>query len=315
MEQYYPPQVAYVLIFWLGAAVGSFLNVVIHRLPLGMSVVSPRSACPSCKKEIPGWWNIPIISWVLLRGKCRYCPARISVRYLLVEALVGLLFMATFARWGYAWATPTVWAVCGALVAITFIDIAHFYIPDGLSLPLALLGVLLRPWLFDVPWWDGLLGALIGANLLRLIRWVFLKLRGVEGMGMGDLKLLAMIGAFVGPWGILPVLLIASTTGSVVGIAQMIYGLIKPEEEQPDSSQDYEEYEVPPPKNPLLKVVYYLLLIFFGEAFVSIFDQSTEIEEEDEWVPPPRALPFGPYLAIGALVELLAGPVWARFMY
>ena len=201
-------------LFLLGATVGSFLNVVIARLPAGESVVRPRSKCPKCGDMIPGWLNIPILSWLLLRGRCRACKANISIRYPMVELLTALLFTACGARYGQSMATLSSVIICGMLIAITFIDIDIWEIPDEISLPGIVIGCLLRPMAFDVPWYDGIFGAAMGAGFLWLIRWGFFVLRGIEGMGMGDIKLIATIGAFVGPLGLPPTILVASISGA-----------------------------------------------------------------------------------------------------
>ncbi|MCA9550957.1 MAG: prepilin peptidase [Myxococcales bacterium] len=168
----------------LGLLVGSFLNVVIARVPVGESIVHPRSRCPKCGYMIPSWFNVPVLSWLALRGRCYSCKAPISVRYPVVELLTGVLFLACFTRFGISWATLAGWILCGSLMAIIFIDIDHFQIPDEISVPGVLLGCLLRPLAFEVPWYSGVVAAALAAGALLALRWGFATLRGIEGHGL-----------------------------------------------------------------------------------------------------------------------------------
>src|SRR5262245_4850937 len=156
---------AHIIAFVLGALVGSFLNVVIHRLPQGMSIIRPRSHCPKCGDMIPGWLNVPIASWIVLRGKCRKCRAPISPRYPLVELLTALLFVAAVSRFGLSLATLAAIIMSCGLIVITFVDIDIWEIPDEISLPGIVIGAALRPFAFGAPWYDGILGAAVGASL------------------------------------------------------------------------------------------------------------------------------------------------------
>lgn len=212
--------------FLFGAAMGSFANVLIYRLPEGRSIVYPGSRCPSCGRPIRWFDNIPIISYFILRGRCRSCGAAISLRYPLVEALSGLLFAAVLNRFGLQPATPALALFAWALLVITFIDLDHRIIPDVISLPGTGLGLLysLVPG-FPRPL-DSLLGVAAGGGFLFLILYAYEKIMGEEGMGLGDVKLLAMIGAFLG-WQSLPVtVMVSSLAGSLVGIG---YALVKGE--------------------------------------------------------------------------------------
>ena len=208
-----------VFAFLFGAVVGSFLNVVIHRVPLEQSIVHPRSRCPRCEKPIPWYLNIPLLSWIALRGKCANCKEPISARYPAVELLTGMLALAVFLRYGLSPWTIFEFAFVAALVAITFIDLDHMIIPDVISLPgiaVGLAGQLVLPQGHFVA---ALLAVLIGGGGFLVIAWVHSKIRGVEGLGGGDVKLLAMIGAFTSPLGILQTVLVSSLLGSVIGIA------------------------------------------------------------------------------------------------
>jgi leader peptidase (prepilin peptidase)/N-methyltransferase len=211
------------MVFVLGTVVGSFLNVCIYRIPAGVSIVSPRSRCPKCETPIPWYLNIPILSWVLLRGKCAQCKNPISVRYPLIEALNGLLFALVFYYFFLSWATPVFFVFMSMLVVITFIDLDHQIIPNVISLPGIVLGFFasfLIPW---VPWVDSLLGIALGGGLIWGIAAGYRLLMGVDGMGMGDAKLLAMIGAFLGWQAVLPVVFIGSIVGSAIGVPFMFF--------------------------------------------------------------------------------------------
>lgn len=208
--------------FFLGAIVGSFLNVCIYRLPADESIVSPPSHCPKCQAPIRWYQNIPILSYLFLGGRCASCRTRIPFRYPLVEFLNGALFLLVFLRFGFLWATPIYWVFCAALVVITFIDLDHQIIPDVISLPGIVLGFLASfaiPWL---PWTSSLLGILLGGGSLFLVAAGYELLTKKEGMGGGDIKLLAMLGAFLGWQAVLPVIFLSSLIGSLVGIPLML---------------------------------------------------------------------------------------------
>lgn len=208
--------------FVLGAVVGSFLNVCIYRIPAGESIVSPRSRCPRCGTPIRWYQNIPILSWIFLRGRCASCQLRIPIRYALVEALTGLLFAMVLYSFGIHWATVVFWVFVSLLVTITFIDLDHQIIPDVISLPGIVLGFgasFLLPW---VSWSDSLLGILLGGGSLFLVAVGYEFLTKKEGMGGGDIKLLAMLGAFLGWKAVLPIIFVSSLLGTLVGVPLML---------------------------------------------------------------------------------------------
>lgn len=211
----------YIFAFLFGAVVGSFLNVCICRLPEERSVVSPPSACPSCGVDIRWYDNIPILSYLVLRGQCRSCKASISWRYPLVEALNGLLTLALFVRFGPSLTFLALFLFCSALVAITFIDFDHQIIPDVISLPGIVVGFVFSFFLPWLGWQSSLVGIVAGGGVLWLIIELYYRLRKEEGMGGGDVKLLAMIGAFLGWRAVLFTLFAASLVGSVVGVSLM----------------------------------------------------------------------------------------------
>lgn len=297
-----------VIVFAFGAIVGSFLNVVIARLPYGESVVSPRSKCPTCETPIPSWHNIPILSYLLLRGKCGTCKSTIDARYPAVELLTAVLFVACLSRFGLSVAFLGSLAVVAALVSITFIDIDLFEIPDQIVIPGIVLTIVLRPLAFDVPFYSGVVGALAGGGAFLAIRYVYFVWRGAEGMGLGDVKLLAMIGGFIGAIGLIPAVLVASFAGSIAGAALKIFGPKVDDQEDQAEAEPPEDDPNPPPDGFFARTVWAFRATFLMD------DEPQEEEEEDDWEPPPGAIPFGPFLAIGAIAQLLFGPTFQRIL-
>ena len=227
----------------VGLCVGSFLNVCIARMPEDRSVVRPASHCPACGTSIRPWDNIPLMSWALLRGRCRDCGTRISVLYPVIELMVGLLFWLVFHRF-----IPDISALnahglmafglmavfVSMLVAMTFIDLRHYIIPDEFSIyavPVGILGVILYAEfggghaVIASGWRDAVLGAFVGGASLGLIMGFYWLVRREEGMGMGDLKLLMMMGAFLGTLPAIPfILIVSSLAGAIVGLPMVLIG-------------------------------------------------------------------------------------------
>lgn len=208
--------------FILGACIGSFLNVCIWRLPASQSIVTPGSKCPRCNTPIRFYDNIPIISYIFLKGKCRTCKESISVRYPLVELLTGLVAMATTIKFGISVESLIYFTFIAALIVTTFIDIDHKIIPDSISLPGIPIGVLSCLAIGSLQFKDSLLGVLIGGGSLFLIAWGYHFFTGKEGMGGGDIKLLAMIGAFTGWKGVFFTIFVSSLTGTIIGVTLML---------------------------------------------------------------------------------------------
>lgn len=206
------------IVFILGLLWGSFANVVILRLPQGESVVLPRSHCPSCQATIAWYDNIPVLSWLVLRARCRRCQASISWRYPLVELLTGVGFAAVFWKYGLSWLTLEYLIFVWGLIVVSFIDLDHMILPDVFTLSgivIGLLGAALNP---ERAFWPSFLGVLMGGGFLWMIAYFYWLIRKEEGMGGGDIKLLAWIGAVLG-WTSIPfVVLIASLVGSLVGL-------------------------------------------------------------------------------------------------
>ena len=242
-----PLPIACVLIGVLGAMIGSFLNVVIHRLPLEQSIVFPSSTCPKCRNAIKPYDNIPILSFLALRGRCRSCGARISPRYPAVEALTAALFAAVTWHDGLSFALAFDLAFTAALIALVFIDAEHMILPNAITYPgmiFALVTRLAVPYLAgpthfeDLPQLvsvlpaklplgavsliGALIGALAGGGSLWLMGFLWEKLRGVEAMGFGDVKMMLMVGAYLGWRLTILTILLAAFTGSLAGIAVML---------------------------------------------------------------------------------------------
>ena len=211
----------------LGLVTGSYLNVVIHRLPRGFSTVLPVSRCPSCRARIRPRDNIPLLSYLVLRGRCRSCGAAIAWRYPLVEAATGALFLACFLRFGATW-SALVAAVFGCLmIALALIDLEHYILPDRITLPGIALGLLVQPLVEWAGLRSALLGAALGAGVILGMNAIWQVLRGVAGFGLGDVKMLAMIGAFLGVSGVVVTLFLAALAGSVTGLALMTRGRVQ----------------------------------------------------------------------------------------
>src|SRR5208283_2064249 len=237
--------------FGLGLCFGSFLNVCIYRLPLDLSVVTPRSACPHCKRLIAFYDNLPVVSWLLLRGRCRHCQARISPRYLFVELLTAALFLGCYAYCGLTLAGLKYCVFGFLLLGLIFTDAETKLLPDKLTLPGLALGLLLSllvpvrdvasqflPGVLNLPvsadlaarlfsLLDSLLGAAVGASFIYGAGAIYLRWRGAEGMGFGDVKLMAMVGAFLGIKLTIFTIFTASLAGSLFGLTTVLVVWIK----------------------------------------------------------------------------------------
>ncbi len=238
-------------IFALGLAFGSFLNVCIYRLPLDLSVVTPRSACPRCKRHIAPYDNLPVFSWLILRGRCRNCKARISPRYLFVELLTAALFLGCYAYGGLTLAALKYCTFGFLLLGLIFTDAETKLLPDKLTLPGLALGLVFSlmvpvhdvasqflPGIVNLPFsadvstrlfslLDSLLGAALGASFIYGAGAVYLRWRGAEGMGFGDVKLMAMVGAFLGMKLTIFTIFAGSLAGSLFGVTTVLVVWIK----------------------------------------------------------------------------------------
>jgi leader peptidase (prepilin peptidase) / N-methyltransferase len=242
-----------IYVVFVGACLGSFANVLIARLPEGLSVVRPRSRCGNCHQPIAWYDNIPLVSFLMLSARCRHCGVKISIRYFIVEALMAVLAWALFLQFGLTWQWVFWLLLSTGLLAITFIDLQHWYIPDVIVMPLVALCAAMA-WLpGGVGWKNALLG-LIPAFCLWLIGFAFMQLTGREGLGLGDVKLLGLLGLALGLKSTLVVAFLAAVQGLMIG-----------------------------------------LLTLKRER------QTTQ----DGWTPPERAIPFGPFLVLGAFEVVL----------
>lgn len=205
----------------LGLAVGSFLNVCIARLPTGESIFSPPSHCTSCGEPIRWFDNVPVLAYVWLRGRCRHCGARYSVTYPLVELLTGLMFAAAYSYYGLGILLVSRLVFACALVVLFVIDLQHRILPNVITLPGIVVGVLFGL-VVEPGWLASLIGLVAGGGVLLGVSEAYLRLRGEEGLGMGDVKMLAMIGAFLGWKLMLLTLVLSSFLGSVVGVLMII---------------------------------------------------------------------------------------------
>lgn len=246
--------------FAFGCCVASFLNVCIWRLPREESVVRPGSHCPKCNAPIRWWQNIPIVSWLALRGRCANCHEPISARYIMVELIGGVLFLLVYLQWATPfffralppiglvpfadfWMVPVGWLVVTGLILGSFIDLDHFYLPDRVTIGGMVLGV---PLSFLVPELQGIVGKdatgwsanlsslcwsvgglLFGFFFLWGLGWLFTKLLKKDAMGFGDVKLLGAVGAFFGPWAVIFTIIVSSLVGSVIGVGMILRGKAK----------------------------------------------------------------------------------------
>lgn len=238
-----PEYLAYIFVFLLGAAIGSFLNVVIYRVPNELSVVFPNSACPNCKASIKAYDNIPILSWLILGGKCRGCKEKISARYPAVELLTALVFVLVYWQIGFNPFLPVCLLFASTMIALIFIDAEHMILPNVITYPMFVLMILVRigfalafgaayfpdlafaplTWMSGYPVWlvslaGALLGALAGGGSLWLVGEIWKRLRGVEAMGLGDVKMMAGVGALLG-WRLSFLsIFMGAFSGAIIGI-------------------------------------------------------------------------------------------------
>jgi len=237
------------LIFYtlFGLIIGSFLNVCIYRIPLKKSVIRPGSSCTQCGNPIKPWDNIPLVSWLVLRGKCRFCNAPISIQYPFVEFLTGLAFFASAIVWGFNSPTFVNSLFLAVIIVLVFTDYHHQILPNVLTIPGTIAGILLSPFqafpfFFGVlevkaalllglegtplvwPWLGSVIGALFGGGLLMLVAFIYKRLRHRDGLGLGDVKMMMMVGAFLGYRLALLTIFAGSLLGSVVGISMQLMG-------------------------------------------------------------------------------------------
>jgi leader peptidase (prepilin peptidase) / N-methyltransferase len=243
-----------VLIFIFGLCIGSFLNVCIYRIPESKSIVFPSSMCPGCGNPIKFYDNIPLLSFFILRAKCRNCKTLISMRYPLVELLSGFLALSIFIKFGLSIEAPIYFIFVSTLLVVTFIDIDHRIIPDLISLPGILLFFIAALTIPTISIVDSLIGILAGGGILFIIAELYFRITGNEGMGGGDVKLLAMIGALIGWQGVLFTIFVSSLIGTIIGIILM--------------SVQGKNLKLAVPFGPFLSIGA-VVYVFFGNEFIN----------------------------------------------
>ncbi len=287
--------------FAIGAVVGSFLNVVIWRVPRGESIVAPPSHCPGCNERLAWYHNIPLVSWIVLRGRCAYCRTRISPRYPLVELITGLLAVACVTVFGLSPVAVRTFVFVSLLVALTYIDLDHWLLPHGITWPGIVLG-LGTAWLPGAP---GLVPSLLGAGAgfagFWILRVVAERLLKKEAMGGGDLFLLAMIGAFLGWRALLPVVFLASVQGSVIGALALAL------RHRAAGASAGPPPETPPGTADAVPAEAAVTAVPSGPGGGEGETEAATSAEDAEWTPPPGAVPFGPFLSLAALEMAFLG--------
>lgn len=312
---------AVVLVFVMGLLFGSFLNVVIARVPHDQSIVSPRSRCPRCGHQLAWYENIPVLSWIALRARCSSCGLPISWRYPLIELLTALLFLACQRRFGWTPELVSGLVLVLLLVSLSFIDLEHWILPHELTLPGIAAGLALSVPLGLERLIDSAIGAAAGFLVFWGMEWLGEKIFKKEALGGGDKYLLALIGAFLTWKALLGVIFLSSLQGAVVGsVMLLVRGRAgpAPESEEPtapppattsdtgappvDESAVKPTPEVSTPVQPGTGT---------EQAGAERTDEEEEDEEDDDWVPGPTNIPFGPWLSVAALEVMLLAP-WLR---
>src|SRR4030042_1634556 len=223
--------ISYIIVFIFGSVIGSFLNVCIYRIPRNISIIMPSSRCPSCDIPVRPSDNIPILSYILLGGRCRICKARISFRYPLVEFLNAIIYVLVLWRFGFGWHTPVYFVFCSSLIVISFIDLDFQIIPDVITLPGIPIGIMFGGFLLLNPFMrslslgikSSLMGAFIGFGLFYLVAVAGLHIFKKEALGGGDIKLMAMIGGVLGWKGVILTTFLGSLSGAIVGVLVILF--------------------------------------------------------------------------------------------
>lgn len=210
-----------IFIILIGLAWGSFLNVVIYRIPAEMSLLAPPSTCPACKKRIKFYDNIPVVSYLVLRGKCRHCSHKISFSYFLVEILTPAAFLLLHARFGLGLHFFAVCLFTSALIVLGFIDFKHQILPDKITFPMMALGLIYSFLRKDMTSLQALLGAAVGAGFLLVVYGAYYLIRKKEGLGLGDVTMMIVVGLFLGWLKTLLTLVLASFAGALIGVSFM----------------------------------------------------------------------------------------------
>jgi leader peptidase (prepilin peptidase) / N-methyltransferase len=311
-----------IFILWLaflGLCVGSFLNVVIARVPNDESVVRPRSKCPKCGHQLPWYENIPVFSWIALRGKCSGCKNPISPRYILVELLTGVLYMAALQR--FDWSPQLLGALVfiSLMIPLIFIDAEHWILPLEMMLAGIIFGLGFA--LYSGRIWDAVIGALIGFLTFRFMEFAGWYSTGKEALGAGDKYLLAFVGVNVGYQGMLGVIFFSSFFGAVYGLsAKALTGRAGPKAQEPQNVPSPTEPQEAPgeqeeripfspeflkPNIPFWKRILLIPVTLFIQNIPDLqIDESTG---EDTWQPEANSMPFGPWIGLAGIFIFLFG--------
>ncbi|RMD45635.1 MAG: prepilin peptidase [Aquificota bacterium] len=246
------------VVFVFGMIIGSFLNVLIYRLPRDKSIIYPPSSCPECGHKIKWYENIPIISYLILKGKCSSCRKKISLRYPFVEFLTGLSAVVSYLKWGFSLDFVFSFLFLSLVIVVIFVDIDFKIIPDEINLIGFMSGIIYSFFRSDFSVFDAVIGAFVGAGFLSAVAYFYLKFRKIEGLGMGDVKLLAFLGTYLGWFGSLFTIFLGSLIGAVVGI--YIAYLQK--------AEDKSRFEIP--FGPFLSVAA-VVYLFFGKYIKNFY--------------------------------------------
>ncbi len=294
----------------LGLCLGSFFNVLIARLPENLSIVRPGSRCPKCGHVLAWYENIPLLSWVVLRGRCRACKASISVRYFLVELLTGTVFLACFTRFGWTYDLVPPLVMMSLLIPLAFIDAEHWILPLEITVPGIVLGIVCAVpnglEAVQAAAWGAAI-AFLAFRSIEFLGWVAFK---KEAMGAGDKLLAALLCSFLGAKALLGIILLSSLEGSIFGMLSLaVAGRAGPKNDTAGSAE-----EAPPTmtwafSKPGLTLGRRLMLIPYCLLWQPIPDDPIDVEgNEVEWKPGPTNLPFGPWLALAGMEIVLIGP-------
>jgi leader peptidase (prepilin peptidase) / N-methyltransferase len=252
-----PPFAIEILILVFGLCIGSFLNVCIYRLPESKSIVFPGSMCPQCGHPIQWYDNLPVIGYLLLRGRCRHCKSHIPFRYVWVEILTGLSAVCIYLQYGLTIECLVYFAFISSLIIVIFIDIDHQIIPNVITLPGIPIFFLASLAIPEIRPFDSLLGIVSGGGSLYLVAWTYHLITGREGMGMGDVKLLAMIGALVTWKGVIFTIYMSSAVGTIIGVCSILH-------------ERHKDFKTPIPYGPFLSMGA-IAYLFFGQQIIDLY--------------------------------------------
>ena len=297
----------------LGVIFGSFANVLIYRIPRGLSIVRPPSHCPSCDHELTWYENVPLVSYVIQRGRCANCRVPISPRYFLVEALTGLLFVAASYRLGFTWALVPMLVFIVLLVPLIFIDAEHWLLPWELTLPGIALGILLQIPLGLSHVVSAALGAVLGFVVFRGVEFLGFYASGQASLGGGDKYLLAMCGAVLGPRALLGVIFLSSVQGAIFGLIHLkIRGRAGPTPVSEQTGSEPEATFTPAFRDTTRSFWGRLAAVPYAIFLQDVPDPSPE--NPDDFRPTATSLPYGPWIALAALEVVFIGHQLSKLM-